>query len=88
MTRVEVIAEAQLPADGLCWCGWRADRPCPHRAEWRVQHTTNDGDRQGSAAPYPGALGRDVWAHGGDAWRVNGCGSIPFSLWPIARSAN
>jgi len=67
MAEVRVIPEAELPPDDVCWCEWRLGVPCPNRAEWRVQNTTNDGyslmcdpHMEGFAAQFPTAAVRYV----------------------------
>ncbi len=52
---------------GQCMCLWREDLPCPNRATWRVENTTNAGfsemctpHKEGFAILEPTALVRYV----------------------------
>ena len=68
--KVIVVTEEDMLPDwrlGQCMALWRVDLPCPNRAEWRVENTTNVGwsdmcasHKEGFAALYPQAAVRYV----------------------------
>ena len=63
-----IIVHGEDIADDVgntCMCSWSEDRPCPNRAVWRLENTTNDGyslmctpHKEGFARFYPNALVR------------------------------
>ena len=45
MSATYVLSEdamAQIPPHA-CWAQWRPGLPCPNRAVWRIENTTNPG---------------------------------------------